>query len=131
MNELLEVPNTRLITVFWRIAAGSTTLAVKLAQKLGWKHIEGGAVFWEAIRKQTGLAEKDTNLRPDKEDILFEEKQKDILLKEHHIVLESHLCGFIAQGIQNIFKILVICENSHGVDQPQIRIDRLINREGL
>lgn len=127
----IDIPGIRIITVSGRIASGSTTLAKHLASTLGWKHMEGGEIFWEAVRSKLGLNAKDTNLRPDDEDLLFEEKQKDILKNEHHIVLESKLAGFCAQGIEDVFKVVVVCEDKDGVDQTQIRIDRLINREEL
>ena len=130
MDKPIEIPGVRIITVSGRIASGSTTLARHLAKHLGWKHIEGGEIFWEAVRSKLGLDTKDTNLRPDEEDLLFEQKQKDILLNENHIVLESKLAGFCAQGLLDIFKVGVVCEDD-GVDQPQIRIDRLVNREKL
>jgi len=130
MPEPIVIPNIRMITVSGRIAAGSTTLAKNLSNKLNWKHMEGGEIFWAAIRKETGLAEKDTNLRPDQKDLLFEKHQKELLESGKDIVLESKLSGFVANGIEGIFKILVICEDD-GSDQPQIRIDRLLNREGI
>lgn len=128
----IEIPGIRIITVSGRIASGSTTLAKHLAVQLGWKHMEGGEIFWEAVRNRLGLNAKDTNLRPDEEDLLFEEKQKDILKNEKHIVLESKLAGFCAYGLElkDVFKIGVVCEDN-GVDQAQIRIDRLVNREEL
>lgn len=119
----------RIITVSGRIASGSTTLAKQLAQYLHWRHIEGGEIFWEAIRNKLGLAEKDTNLRPDQEDALFDEQLKKILREDSHIVLETKLAGFNAQGVDGIFKILVLCTDANGNDQTQIRIDRLVNRE--
>lgn len=127
----IDIPNIRIITVSGRIASGSTTLAKKLSEFLGWKHIEGGEVFWEAVRKKMGLSSQDTNLRPDQEDALFDTRLKEILKTEKHIVLETKLAGFNAQGISEIFKIGVICENAFGEDQAQIRIDRLVNREGV
>ena len=45
----------------------------------------------EAVRSKLGLNQKDTNLRPDEEDLLFEEKQKEILANHKYIVLESKL----------------------------------------
>lgn len=119
----------RIITVSGRIASGSTSLARSLALELGWKHIEGGEIFWEAIRRKMGLSPKETNLRPDEEDALFDEQLKKILREDSHIVLETKLAGYNAQGIPGIFKILVLCENQEGEDQTQIRIDRLVNRE--
>jgi cytidylate kinase len=123
------LPGIRIITVSGRIASGSTTLAKQLAQQLHWRHIEGGEIFWEAIRNKLGLAEKDTNLRPDQEDALFDAQLKKILREDLYIVLETKLAGFNAQEIDGIFKILVLCTDAKGVDQTQIRIDRLVNRE--
>lgn len=125
-----ELPNIRIITVSGRIASGSTTLAEHLAKKLGWKNIEGGEIFWEAVREKLGLDSKDTNLRPDQEDVLFDEKLKKTLQEDKNIILESKLAAFNAQYLDGVFKILVMCERD-GEDQPQIRIDRLLNREGI
>lgn len=131
MDNPVEIANVRIITVSGRIASGATTLARKLSEKLHWKHMEGGEIFWEAVRQKMGLDAKDTNLRPDQEDKLFDTQLKDILHREKNIVLETKLAGFNAQGIEDIFKILVLCEDLHGQDQAQIRIDRLVNRETL
>lgn len=130
MASPIEIPDIRIITVSGRIASGSTTLAEHLAKKLNWRHLEGGEIFWEAVRKKMGLAEKDTNLRPDEEDKLFDARLREILKEEKHIVLETKLAAFNAQGIDGVFKILVLCERN-GEDQPQIRIDRLVNRDNI
>lgn len=127
----VDLPNIRIITVSGRIASGATTLAKGLAKILNWKHIEGGEVFWEEVRQRMHLSTKDTNMRPDEEDQLFDAELKRILGEDTHIVLETKLAGFNAQGIAGVFKILVVCDNSSGEDQPQIRIDRLVNREGI
>ena len=126
-----ELPNIRIITISGRIASGNTTLAKKLAEHLGWKYMEGGEVFWENVRSKLNLQQKDTNLRPDTEDELFDKSLKKILKEEKNIVLESKLAGFNAQNIDRVFKILVMCEDNDGQDQTQIRIDRLVNREHL
>lgn len=119
----------RIITVSGRIASGSTTLAKKLATHFHWRHIEGGEVFWEALRSKLGVGEKDTNLRSDQSDMDFDASLKKILNNSKDIVLETKLAGFNAQGIDGIFKILVLCNDVNGNDQTQIRIDRLVNRE--
>ncbi|HSX40527.1 MAG TPA: cytidylate kinase family protein [Candidatus Saccharimonadales bacterium] len=126
-----EISNIRIITVSGRIGAGSTTLAKGIAHHLGWKHIEGGEVFWEAVRKKMGLSVKDTNLRPDNEDELFDAHLKSLLESEKDLVLETKLAGFIAAGIEGVFKIGVVCEDRDGNDQTQVRIDRLVNREDI
>src|SRR5690348_8684341 len=104
-----SLADVRLITISGRIASGSTTLAKKLAQHLNWRHIEGGEIFWEAIRQKLQLDPKDTALRPDDEDQAFEQYQKKILTEDKHIVLETKLAGYNAQGIEGVFKILVLC----------------------
>lgn len=126
-----KLDNIRIIAISGRIASGSTTLAKQLAEELGWKHIEGGEVFWEAVRNKMNLSAKDTHLRPDEEDVLFDQKLKDIIKNDKDIVLETKLAGFNAQGVDGIFKILVVCEDEQGNDQTQIRIDRLVNRESV
>ena len=126
-----KVDSIRIIAVSGRIASGSTTLAKQLADHLSWKHIEGGEIFWEAIRKKLQLDNKDTALRPDEEDVLFDRQLKSILKMDSNIILETKLAGYNAQGIDGVYKILVICEDKDGKDQTEIRIDRLVNREGI
>ena len=131
MPNAVNLSNIRIITISGRIGAGSTTLAKGIAKILGWKRLEGGDIFWEAVRKRLGLDPKDTNLRPDEEDRLFDEQLKKILREDKDIVIETKLAAFNAQGIPGIFKILVVCEDKDGTDQTAIRIDRLVNREGI
>ena len=128
MDKPIELPGIRIITVSGRIGAGSTSLARHIAKTLSWKHIEGGEIFWEAVRRKMQLSPKDTNLRPDEEDVLFDKHLAELLQKEKYIVLETKLAGFLAQGVPNIFKVAVVCEEN-GEDQAGIRIDRLVNRE--
>lgn len=130
-NKPVKLSNIRMITVSGRIASGSTTLGGKLAHILGWRHVEGGEVFWEAVRTKMGLSEKDTDLRPDKEDEDFDNSLKQILTNGKNLILETKLAGFNAQGIPGVFKIAVICEDELGNDKADIRIDRLINREKI
>lgn len=131
MNSPVNFPGIRIITVSGRIASGSTTLAHHLAKTLRWRHIEGGEIFWESVRTKLGLAEKDTNLRPDNEDEDFDASLKKVLQKGKNIILETKLAGFNARDIKGIFKILVLCTDRDGNDQTQIRIDRLVNREKM
>src|SRR5258708_3402715 len=94
MNTPVELPNIRIITVSGRIASGSTTIAHHLAKTFGWRHIEGGEIFWEAVRSKLGLAAKNTDLRPDEEDKIFDESLKRVLSEEKDIILETKLAGF-------------------------------------
>ncbi len=131
MHKPVDLPGVRLITISGRIGAGSTSLAKHIAKTLFWKHLEGGEIFWEAVRRKMELSSKDTNLRPDEEDVLFDNQLKKILAKDHHIVLETKLAGFFAQGMEGVFKVGVACDSEEGKDQTEIRIDRLVNREHI
>lgn len=125
----VNLSNIRIITVSGRIASGSTTLAKGLARRLGWRHIEGGEIFWESVREKLGLDPSETNRRPDEEDQNFDAYLKKLLKEGKHLVIETKLAGFNAQNTKGVYKILVVCDDSKGYDQLQIRIDRLINRE--
>lgn len=124
-EELLNIQN---ITISGRIGAGATTLAKKLSQKLSWKVLEGGDLF-EKIHNELNISQTDALQRPDNFDLEYEEKVKKMLREEKHNIIQSHLAGFDAQGIKGVFKILVVCEDREGNDKPEIRIDRLVNRD--
>ena len=126
MDKPVEIPGIRNITISGRIASGATTLARHLAQRLGWDLLDGGRLFRE-LNNDHGYAAE----RSDQFDLDYESKVKDILQKETYRVIESHLAGFDAQGIDGILKVLVICEDEAGQDKADIRIDRLANRHAV
>ena len=115
------------ITVSGRIASGATTLARQLAEYLNWEFLEGGELFEKFFDPTTG---NDKN-RPDSFDLEYEEKVKTLLKDEKSHVIQSHLAGFDAQGIEGVFKIGIVCEDEEGNDKAEVRIDRLVNRKGI
>jgi cytidylate kinase len=129
MNQPTNISNIRNITVSGRIATGATTLAHQISNQLGWVFLNGGALFRQ-FTNEKGLDIVRTGDRPDQFDIEYEEKIKKLLKEKSHQVIQSHLAGFDAQGIQEVFKILVVCEDENGEDKVDIRIDRLVNRDG-
>lgn len=129
MNSV-ELPNIRNIAISGRIGAGATTLATRLARVLGWKMLDGGKIL-RKINQEAGLSVIQSNKRPDHFDLEYEEKIKRILREEKQQIIQSHLAGFDAQGIKNVFKILIICEDEEGNDKKDVRVDRLVNREGM
>lgn len=124
----VDIPGIRNITISGRIGTGKTTLAKHLADALGWDMLEGGKVF-RNLAKEMDFHISEKQKVPDKFDIAFEEGIKLILTNEKNHVLQSHLAGFVAQGIKGVYKILVICEDNEGEDKQSIRIDRLMNRD--
>lgn len=125
-----ELPGIRNITVSGRIGTGKTTLAQHLAESLGWSVLDGGKIF-RKLTREMGVHIKDTHKRPDSLDIAYEEKIKKMLREEKGHIIQSHLAGFDAQGIEGVFKILVICRNQEGKDKTSVRIDRLMNRDNI
>jgi cytidylate kinase len=69
--------------------------------------------------------------RPDSFDLQFEVQIKKILTEEKQQIIQSHLAGFDIQGLAGVYKILVICQDPQGEDKADIRIDRLMNRDGI
>ena len=126
MDKSVDISGIRNITVSGRIASGATTLARHIAQHLGWDVMDGGKIF-RALTNDHGYA-KD---RSDQFDLDYEDKIKHILQNEKHHVIQSHLAGFDAEGIEGVLRILVVCEDESGVDKADIRIDRLANRDSF
>lgn len=125
-----NLPNIKNITVSGKIGAGATSLGKNLSKTLGWDFLEGGDLF-EKIHKELKLSQAMVNSRPDHFDLEYEKKVKKMLSSESHHIIQSHLAGFDAQGIDKVFKILVVCEDNQGNDKEEIRIDRLINRDKI
>jgi len=130
MKTSIDIPDIKNITISGRIGAGATTIAEHLAKKIEWELLEGGDLF-EKIHKELGVSQVDVLARPDSFDLAFEEKIKNLLKEGKHKIIQSHLSGFDAQGIEGVFKILVICRDEAGDDKADIRIDRVMNRDGI
>lgn len=126
--EAKNLKDIKNITVSGRIGSGATTLAKKLSEKLGWEMLEGGSIM-RRIQKEVGASVSETDKRPDHHDLEYEEMVKKILKEEKHRIIQSHLAGFDAQGIEGVFKIMVVCDDENGNDKKEIRIDRLVNRD--
>lgn len=128
MANPIDLQGIKNITISGRIGSGATTLAKSLSDKLGWDLLEGGELF-EKIMADLNLDQSLVESRPDHFDLEYEEKIKHMLRDEDHHIIQSHLAGYDAQGIDGVYKILVICEEN-GEDKRDIRIDRLVNRDG-
>lgn len=126
----IKLLGIRNITISGRIGTGKTTLANHLAASLGWSELDGGKITRQ-FSKEKGFHIKDTQKRPDEFDLALEERIKGLLKEEENHVIQSHLAGFDAQGIEGVYKILVICRNDKGKDKTSVRIDRLMNRDDI
>jgi len=133
MQDPIDIPDIRNITISGRIASGTTTLAQGLAKELGWSLLEGGELFRKIHEEHLkDSSELEVLKRPDKFDLEYEERIKGMLRDGNHQIIQSHLAGFDAQGIPGVFKILVeVIDKDTGEDMQDIRIDRLVNRKNL
>lgn len=114
----------RNITISGKIAVGSTTLAKKVAEVLGWRHINAGVLQREFDREH-GINEHAQGAlhRSDDHEREMEEMAKKILENESNVVYEAWLSGYVARSIDNVLKVLVVCSSL------DIRVDRIMNRE--
>lgn len=123
-----EIAGVRNITISGRLATGKSTLARHVGEILGWKIIDGGAIIREYMHLNK-IPVKDTLKRPDQFDLDFEKSIEDLLKNEEKHIVQAHLSGFSAQGINGVYKILVVCNDEDGEDKQSIRIDRIMNRD--
>ncbi len=126
MKKTTDLPEIRNITISGRIGSGATTLAHELSGILNWDVLDGGKLF-RAFTKDHGYA-KD---RSDQFDLDYEKNIKKLLREKSHQIIQSHLAGFDAQGIDGVLKILLVCKDDEGNDKTDVRIDRLANRDKM
>lgn len=121
----------RNITISGLPGSGSTTLLKSLKEALqfeGWKGFSGGE-FMRAYALEKGLFSEDNGLHHDAShyeddfDRLIDMGMREKLISEEHWILESWLSGFMAQRIDGVFKVLMICSDE------AVKIDRVVNRD--
>lgn len=113
----------RNIAISGKICTGATTLASGLSQKFGWPIFNAGMIVREYAAKN-GIPLEETTKHEDKFHLKLDEYIKNRLKKEEHIIIESWLAGFDAQGIPGVLKVLLACDDA-------LRIDRLVNRDNM
>ncbi len=114
----------RIITVSGKIATGTSTLSKNLVSALAWRYINVGQIQREYDR-QHQIAEnmQGAYSRSDKHEQQIDEMTKKMLHSENQIIYEAWLAGFMAQGVKDILKVLLICSHD------DLRIDRVVNRD--
>lgn len=92
--------------------------------------MDGGKIL-RKVQEDIGASVENTSMRPDHFDLEYELMVKKMLREQDHQIIQSHLSGFDAQGMEGVYKIFVLCEDESGNDKADIRIDRLVNRDGI
>lgn len=119
------------ITITGLPGSGSTTLLNLLRDKMkfeGWSGFSGGE-FMRKYAVEKGLYDNKNKIHHDAEAYGDEfDRQIDMgirekLSEEENWIIESWLSGFMAQGVPEVIKILVICSDD------SVRVDRIVNRD--
>lgn len=123
--------NYRNITISGGVGSGTTTLSKLLKAKLeplGWKFFNGGEFMRDYAIKNNLFDAKnqlhhEATVYSDDFDKQVDYGMKDRLTKENNLVLEAWLSGFMAQGVEGVLKVLLVCSDD------AIRVDRVTNRD--
>lgn len=121
---MFSSPTWRNITISGRAASGATTLSRSIAKTLGWQLINGGEMY-RLYAKEHNIPLEQTTQSADDYHLQLDDFIKEKLKTESHLIIESWLSGFDAQHIPGVYKFFVVCPKN------EIRIDRLVNREGM
>lgn len=118
----------RNVTIAGLPGAGSSTLGMNLAKALGWEYFSGGD-FMRQYAIDRGLFDKNNKMHHpatvygDEFDREVDYSIRGRLSKDDHLVVDSWLSGFLAQGIAGVLKVLLVCSND------AVRVDRIVNRD--
>jgi cytidylate kinase len=120
----------RNITISGLSGTGTTTLLRLLQEQLaGWEGFSGGE-FMRAYALEQKLFKPNEGMHHDARhyDEDFDRKvdygMREALRNKGHQVMEAWLSGFMAQGVEGVLKVLLVCDES-------LRIDRMANRDNL
>lgn len=93
------------IAISGDIGTGKTTLAKKLAEKLGWKHVNAGQIYRQYVAENNVRLE-DPDKVPDEFDRALDERMKKGLESEEDTVFESRLAGWLSRDFKSTLKVL-------------------------
>jgi cytidylate kinase len=124
MDEVFYSDKIQNITVSGKAASGATTLSRNLAKLLNWEILNPGEMYRKYVKENNIPLEKTTEVS-DKYHTDLDNLIREKLNNHSHMVIESWLSGFDAQGIKGVFKIFVTCSND------QVRMDRIVSRDNM
>ncbi len=109
------------IVVSGEIGSGTTTLAQKLARKLGWKFLSVGSLFRQYHLEQ-GIPLWNKLAVPLEFERKIDKAVLEKLKKEKNLVVEGHYQGYLTRNLANVYKILLICGQ-------KISLQRVLKRD--
>lgn len=110
------------ITISGEIACGKSSIADALMALLpGWRWINTGQQFRD-FTESKGISIQQVSFLPDEVHRAFDTEQRKMLEVETNILVEGRLAGWLASGLEGIFKVYCYAP----ID---VRIERYIKRE--
>jgi predicted cytidylate kinase len=95
----------RIITFSGEVASGKSTVAEALLELLpGWKRINTGQRFRDFCTSK-GLTIQQVSHLPDEVHREFDRSQKTLLQTESHAIIEGRLAGWLASGLEDVYKV--------------------------
>ncbi len=119
------------ITISGLPGSGSTTLLSLLKNSLkfdGWTGFSGGE-FMRKYAVEKGLYDDSKKIHHDAVaygddfDRQIDMGIREKLAEQERWIIESWLSGFLAQGVNGVCKVLVVCSDD------SVRVDRIVNRD--
>lgn len=100
----------RNIAISGRIAAGSSSLARALSEKLCWNLRDGGQIFREISQHRFGAdLEKTPQQYGDEIDRQVDQETRRLLEKSPSFVVTSKLAGFLSRDLVTTLRVLLAC----------------------
>jgi cytidylate kinase len=118
------------ITISGLPGTGTTTLLRLAEDKLGWKGYSGGEFMREyALEKgifkpKEGFHHAATDYE-DEFDKKIDYGVREKLTNKSGGIYEAWLTGFLAQGLDKVLKVLLVCSDDG------VRVDRVVNRDNV
>lgn len=97
------------IVISGNVGTGTSTLAKRLSKELGWKHLSAG-VFFRSWFKENNTPLWNKRSIPDEIDKKIDYELLEKIRDEENIVLDSHYGGWFAKDLNNVLRILLICD---------------------
>lgn len=111
------------ITISGMVCTGTSTLSQRLIKKLGWNYWNAGDFFRDYCKKHNLDLENTSDRSDDLSRQVEFGMRKDLQEKDSQLI-EAWLSGFVAQGLDKVLKVLLVCDH-------RLRVDRFVNREGV